>query len=402
MSNTSSSQPAYKRLKDLPNDLLKGKRILIRCDLNAPVQNGCITETTRLDASLDAIKYALDSGAAVMIVSHRGRPTPGKPTENDTLLPMTEYLAKQLNISLPLIQNWLDEPLAVEPGSAVMLENCRLNIGEKQNDESLSKKMASLCDIYVNDAFGIAHRAEATTHGIAQFAKIACAGPLMAAELASLEAVVGNPERPLIAVVGGSKVSTKLTVLNALAEKVDHLVIGGGIANTFLLAAGYPIGKSLAEPDLVDECKKIIQTMQNKGGQVPLPIDVVTAKSIDGEPVIKAISDVADNDMILDIGPKSIENLQNLLRTAKTIVWNGPMGLFENDNFAAGTKAIAEAIANSEAFSVAGGGDTLAAIAKFNVRDQMGYISTGGGVFLEFLEGKTLPAVAILTARAED
>ena len=401
-SPTSNQKAAYRRLTDMPAGALKGRRVLIRCDLNAPVQDGRITETTRLDASLPGIRYALDAGAAVLIVSHRGRPVPGNPTENDTLQPMADYLAEQLNRPLPLVRDWVNHPPSVNPGQAVLLENCRLNIGEKQDDETLAKAMAGMCDIYVNDAFGIAHRAEATTHGIARFAKIACAGPLLAAELASLEAAVGHPARPLVAVVGGSKVSTKLTVLTALAKKVDHLVIGGGIANTFLLAAGYPIGKSIAEPDLVNECRQIIQTMQDKGGWVPLPVDVITAKSPEGNPVVKKVEDVAEDDMILDIGPETIQTLRQLIQSANTIVWNGPMGLFEHDAFAEGTKAIAQAIADSGAFSVAGGGDTLAAIAKFGVRDKMGYVSTGGGVFLEFLEGKTLPAVAVLASRADN
>lgn len=386
------------------NDLdLAGRRVFIRSDLNVPQDDdGKITDDTRIRASAPAIKRALDAGAAVLVTSHLGRPTEGELKPEDSLLPVAVRLAELLGRPVPLVQNWVDG-VEVKPGEVKLLENCRTNKGEKKNDETLARKMAALCDVYVNDAFGTAHRAEATTHGIAKFAKVACAGPLMAAEIDALARALGNPKRPLVAIVAGSKVSTKLTILASLADKVDQLIVGGGIANTFMLAAGGKIGKSLAEPDLVDEAKKIMAKLEAKGGGVPIPIDVVTAKQFaaDAKAETKASADVAADDMILDIGPQSARALAELLKKAGTIVWNGPVGVFEFDQFAGGTKTLAEAVAASDGFSIAGGGDTIAAIAKFGVTDRISYISTGGGAFLEFLEGKELPAIAILEARAK-
>lgn len=385
-------------LSDLvQKDTLRGKRVFIRSDLNVPIQNGVITEETRIRASMPAMQMALDAGAAVMVSSHLGRPTEGTFSAQDSLLPVAKKLSELLGKPVNLISNWVDG-VSVEPGQIVLLENCRFNIGEKKNDEVLSRKMAKLCDVFVNDAFGTAHRAQASTAGIAKFAPIACAGPLLAAELQALGQALENPKRPMIAIVGGSKVSTKLSILESLAHKVDELIVGGGIANTFMLASGLPIGKSLAEHDQIEQARAVIQIMQDRGVQVPIPIDVVVATSFsaDAAAVVKHVSDVGPDDLILDIGPRTAEQLSSQLRKAGTIVWNGPVGVFEFDAFANGTKSIAMAIASSDGFSIAGGGDTLAAIAKFNIADQIGYISTGGGAFLEFLEGKTLPAVAAL------
>jgi phosphoglycerate kinase len=388
-------------------DALRGKRVFIRADLNVPQDDaGNITEDTRIRASVPAIEMALRAGAAVMVTSHLGRPTEGEFKPEDSLAPVAQRLSELLKRPVPLRQNWVDG-VAVQPGEVVLLENCRVNKGEKKNSDELARKMAALCDVYVNDAFGTAHRAEATTHGMAKFAKVACAGPLMAAEIEALSKALGAPKRPLVAIVAGSKVSTKLTILNNLAQKVDRLIVGGGIANTFLLAEGVPIGKSLAEPDLVPECKKILDTLGAKGGTLPMPIDVVVAKEFkaDATPRVCAAGDVHDDEMILDIGPSSALALVHLIREAGTIVWNGPIGVFEFDAFAEGTKQMALAIAGATAngaYSIAGGGDTLAAIAKYHIGDRISYISTGGGAFLEFLEGKTLPAIDVLQQRAKD
>lgn len=379
-----------------------GQRVFIRADLNVPQDDtGRITEDTRIRASVPCIQQALDAGAAVMVTSHLGRPTEGQFRPEDSLAPVAKRLGELLGREVPLISNWVDG-VQVAPGQVVLLENCRLNKGEKKNDEALSRKLAALTDIYVNDAFGTAHRAEATTYGIAQFAKIACAGPLLAAEIDAITKALAQPKRPLVAIVAGSKVSTKLTILKSLADKVDQLIVGGGIANTFMLASGLRIGKSLAEPDLLNEAKAVIEAMRARGAAVPIPVDVVTAKSFaaDAAATVKDASDVAEDDLILDIGPKTADLLAAQLREAGTIVWNGPVGVFEFDAFANGTKTIAHAIAESGAFSIAGGGDTLAAIAKYGIENKVGYISTGGGAFLEVLEGKTLPAFEILSKRA--
>ena len=370
---------------------LRGKRVFIRADLNVPIDNGRITDDTRIRASLPGIRHALDQNAAVMVTSHLGRPREGELKPEDSLAPVAKRLSELLNKEVPLIRDWV-KGVDVKPGQIVMLENCRVNKGEKKDDAALARKIAALCDVYVNDAFGAAHRAEATTHAVARFALVACAGPLMAAELDALGRALAHPARPLAAIVGGSKVSTKLSVLGELAKKVDRLIVGGGIANTFLLAAGKPIGKSLAEPELAGEAKRIMTT-----GKVPLPADVVVADA-----KVKSVDDVAAGDVILDIGPKTARAYADEIAKAGTIVWNGPVGLFEKDQFANGTRAIAEAIAHSKAYSIAGGGDTAAAINKFGVTDKIGYLSTAGGAFLEFLEGKTLPAVAALEARADD
>lgn len=380
----------------------KGQRVFIRADLNVPQDDaGRITEDTRIRASVPCIQQALEAGAAVMVTSHLGRPTEGELRPEDSLAPVAERLSELLGRPVPLLSNWT-EGVQVAPGEVVLLENCRCNKGEKKNDEALSRKMAALCDIYVNDAFGTAHRAEATTHGMARFAPIASAGPLLAAELDALQKALAHPKRPLVAIVAGSKVSTKLTILQALASKVDQLIVGGGIANTFMLAAGLPIGKSLAEPDLVDQAKAVIELMKQRGAEVPIPSDVVTAKEFkaDAPAAEKKSSEVASDDMILDIGPETAERLAAQLKAAGTIVWNGPVGVFEMASFENGTKTIARAIAESPAFSIAGGGDTLAAIAKYGIEKDVGYISTGGGAFLEVLEGKTLPAFEILAQRA--
>jgi len=382
---------------------LAGKRVFIRSDLNVPQDDsGAITDDTRIRASIPCIRAALDQGAAVMVTSHLGRPSEGQFDAANSLAPVAKRLSELLGRDVPLIRDWVDGGTwlaALKPGAVVLLENCRFNRGEKKDDEALSRKMARLCDVYVNDAFATAHRAEATTHGIARFAPVACAGPLLAAELDALGRALASPKRPLVAIVGGAKVLTKLTVLRALLAKVDVLVVGGGIANTFILASGGRIGKSLAEPDLVGEAKAILAAFP---GKVPLPVDVIVAREFtaNAAPTAKAIADVAADEMILDIGPLSVAALRALVATAGTIVWNGPVGVFEFEAFAAGTKALTEAIAASPAFSIAGGGDTIAAINKFGVADRIGYISTAGGAFLEFLEGKELPAVAILEQRA--
>lgn len=389
----------FLRMTDLP---LSGKRVFIRADLNVPQDDaGAITDDTRIRASIPAIEFALKQGAAVMVTSHLGRPTEGELKPEDSLTPIAARMAQILGRKVPLITNWIEGGFSVAPGEVVLLENCRVNRGEKKNDEALAKKMAALCDIYVNDAFGTAHRAEATTHGIARFAPIACAGPLMAAELDALAAALEKPKRPLVAIVAGSKVSTKLTILRSLAEKVDQLIVGGGIANTFMAAKGLPIGKSLAEMDLLDEARAIMQMMESRGASVPIPEDVVVANEFSAQARANKVAadQVAADDMILDIGPKTAARLASIISNAGTIVWNGPVGVFEIPQFAGGTKMLAAAIAHSPAFSIAGGGDTLAAIAKFDIAPQVGYISTGGGAFLEFLEGKVLPAVEILQAR---
>ncbi|NYT76215.1 phosphoglycerate kinase [Alcaligenaceae bacterium] len=382
-------------------DALAGKRVFIRSDLNVPLSNGKITEDTRIRASVPAIRMALNAGAAVMVTSHLGRPTEGTVGPEDTLAPVARRMSELLGQPVNLATNWV-EGVNTSPGTVVLLENCRCNVGEKKNDAELSKKMAALCDVYVNDAFGTAHRAEATTYGIAQYAPVACAGPLLEAELDALGRALHEPSRPLVAIVAGSKVSTKLSILQALAEKVDQLVVGGGIANTFLLAAGLGIGKSLAEPEQIDQARAVIDLMKKRGAAVPIPVDVVCAKtfSADAEATVKPADQVADDDLILDIGPETAKQLAGILKQAGTIVWNGPVGVFEFDAFAEGTKVVAHAIADSKGFSIAGGGDTLAAIAKYHIADKIDYISTGGGAFLEFLEGKTLPAVDILQQRA--
>ena len=388
------------RMTDLD---LKGKRVFIRADLNVPTDDdGEITDETRITASLESMRTALAAGAAVMVTSHFGRPKEGNLKPEDSLIKVAERIAVHLGRPVPLAKNWLESGLAVAPGEIVLLENCRGNVGEKANDEALSKHMAALCDVYVNDAFGTAHRAEATTHGIARFAPIACAGPLLAAELDALGRAFSAPKRPLLAIVGGSKVSTKLSILRSLAERVDRLIVGGGIANTFMLAAGLPIGKSLAEPDLVDEARAIMKMMADRGATVPIPTDVVVATefSPNAAATLRAADAVQPDEMIFDVGPDTAKVIAEIVESSATIVWNGPLGVFEFPAFAAGTEALSRAIARSNGFSVAGGGDTLAAISQFKVGNDVGYISTGGGAFLEFLEGKTLPAVAILQERA--
>jgi len=380
----------------------RGKRVFIRADLNVPQDDaGNITEDTRIRASVPCIRMALDAGAAVMVTSHLGRPTEGELKPEDSLAPVAKRLGELLGRDVPLVQGWVDG-VTVAPGQVVLLENCRVNKGEKKNNPELAKKMAALCDIFVHDAFGTAHRAEASTYGIAEYAPVACAGPLLAAEIDAISKALADPRRPLVAIVAGSKVSTKLTILQSLASKVDGLVVGGGIANTFMLAAGLKIGKSLAEPDLVGEARAVIEAMKARGAAVPIPTDVVVAKAFaaDAPATVKAAADVADDDLILDIGPKTAQALEAQLKAAGTIVWNGPVGVFEFDAFSKGTETIARAIAASDAFSIAGGGDTLAAIAKYGIEGDIGYISTGGGAFLEVLEGKTLPAFEILQKRA--
>jgi phosphoglycerate kinase len=380
---------------------LAEQRVFIREDFNVPMKDGEIADDTRIRAALPGIRLAIEKRARLMLVSHLGRPKEGVFDEAESLAPVAAHLSKLLGKNVPLKRDWL-KGVEVGPGEVVLLENCRFNKGEKKNDEALAKQMAALCDIYVNDAFGTAHRAEATTYGIAQFAKVACAGPLMAAEIDALTRALDKPARPLVAIVGGSKVSTKLTILASLADKVDQLIVGGGIANTFLLATGGRIGKSLAEPDLVAEARKISDILKAKGGAVPIPTDVVCAKAFapTAQATIKPVAEVADDDLILDIGPQTADALAALLAKAGTIVWNGPVGVFEFDQFGNGTETIARAIADSEAFSIAGGGDTLAAVAKYGVANRISYISTGGGAFLEFLEGKKLPAIEILEQRA--
>jgi phosphoglycerate kinase len=382
---------------------LKGKRVFIRADLNVPLDDaGGISDDTRIRASVPAIRQALDAGAAVMVTSHLGRPKEGELRPIDSLAPVARRLGELLKTNVELRQDWVDG-VEVQPGQVVLLENCRVNKGEKSDDEALARKMAKLCDVYVNDAFGTAHRAQASTYGIARFAPVACAGPLMSAEIDALSRALREPARPLVAIVAGSKVSTKLTILAELATKVDQLIVGGGIANTFLLATGNKIGKSLAEPDLVDEAKKIMQTASQRGGSVPLPTDVVCAKSFsaDAEAAVKSVDAVEDDDMILDFGPDSAAELASLVGKAGTIVWNGPLGVFEFDQFGEGTRILANAIADSSAFSIAGGGDTIAAIGKYGISSKIDYISTAGGAFLEFLEGRKLPAIEILEVRAD-
>jgi phosphoglycerate kinase len=379
-----------------------GKRVFIRADLNVPLDaQGRISEDTRIRASLPCIRMALEAGAAVMVSSHLGRPTEGVFSAQDSLAPVAQRLGELLGREVPLLADWT-AGLRVAPGQLVMLENCRLNVGEKKNEEALARRLAALCDVFVHDAFGTAHRAEASTYGIAQYAPIACAGPLLSAEMDALQLALQKPARPLVAIVAGAKVSSKLSILNALAKNVDQLIVGGGIANTFMLAAGLPIGKSLAEPGLVDEARAVMAAMRARGAEVPIPTDVVTAKrfAADAQASIKRAIEVADDDLILDIGPETARRLAAQLQRAGSIVWNGPVGVFEFPAFENGTRAIAQAIAQSSAFSIAGGGDTLAAIAKYGIEKDVGYISTGGGAFLEVLEGKTLPAFEILQQRA--
>lgn len=388
----------FKRMQDVD---LKGKRVLIRADLNVPIKDGKVGDDTRIRASLPAMREALEAGAAVMVTSHLGRPKEGVLRPEDSLAPVAARIGELLGRNVPVKADWVDG-VDVKPGELVLLENCRSNKGEKADDEALARRIAALCDVYVNDAFGTAHRAEATTHGVARFAPMACAGPLMAGELDALGKALANPARPLLAIVAGSKVSTKLTILDALAKKVNFLIVGGGIANTFMLAAGLPIGKSLAEADLVGEAKRIIEAMRARGAEVPIPSDVVVAKALaaDAEATIKPATEVAADDMILDIGPQTAQQLAGRIASAGTVVWNGPVGVFEIAQFAKGTEVLAHAIADSKAFSIAGGGDTVAAINQFGIAEKIGYISTAGGAFLEFLEGKTLPAVAALEARS--
>ncbi len=386
---------------------LAGKRVLIRSDLNVPRdEEGNITDETRLIASVPAIRLALDAGAAVMVMSHLGRPTEGECRPQDSLAGITVRMSELVGVPITLSRHYLEEGVQIKPGQVVMLENCRCNKGEKKNNEELAKAYAALCDVYVNDAFGTAHRAQASTEGVARFAPVACAGPLMASEIEALTKAVAEAQHPLVAIVGGSKVSTKLTILNNLARKVDQLIVGGGIANTFLLAAGYKVGKSLAEPELVEECRKVLETLKEKGATLPLPVDVVAAKAFSAEGPYRtcAVEDVADDEMILDVGPKTAQMLADIVLKAKTIVWNGPVGVFEMAPYAHGTAELAKAIAAATAqgaFSIAGGGDTVSAVSTFGVADKVSYISTGGGAFLEFLEGKSLPAIAVLEERAK-
>ena len=385
----------YSNLKDID---VAGKTVLIRVDMNVPLNDGVITDDTRIRASLPSIEYCLERGAGVVLMVHLGRPKEGILKPEDNVLPIAKRLSELLGQNIEIADNWRDVKPTPKAGQVVMLQNVRVNVGEKANDPELGKAYAALCDVFVFDAFGAAHRAQASTHAVAQFAPVACAGLLLSAELDALSLAIEHPKPPVVAIVGGSKVSTKLTILESLSQKVDQLIVGGGIANTFLMAQGHNVGKSLAEADLVEEAKKIIASIEAKGGSVPLPTDVVVATSFstDAEAIIKDISEVDDDDMILDIGPNSQKVLADIIAGAGTVVWNGPVGVFEFDQFASGSKALAVAIANSDAFSIAGGGDTLAAIAKFGVTDQISYISTGGGAFLEFLEGKELPAVAVL------
>ncbi len=379
---------------------LAGRRVLIRQDLNVPLADGNVSSDARIRAALPTIEAAVEAGAHVMLMSHLGRPKEGEFDAAFSLAPVAEHLGGLLGKPVPLVSDWLSG-VEVEAGAVVICENVRFNVGEKSDDEALSKQMAALCDVYVMDAFGTAHRAQASTHGVGKFAPIACSGPLLSAELAALAQALATPARPMMAIVGGSKVSTKLTVLDALSKQVDQLIVGGGIANTFIAAAGHNVGKSLYEPDLVDEAKRLVEAAQAKGGGIPVPTDVVVAKALDAgaEATIKSVSDIADDDLILDIGPETAKTLGSMLEGAGTVVWNGPVGVFEFEQFAAGTRALGEAIARSSSFSIAGGGDTLAAIDAFGLADDVSYISTGGGAFLEFIEGKTLPAVAMLEAR---
>ena len=388
--------------KKLADQQVSGKTIVMRVDMNVPIADGIITDDTRIRASLDSIRFCLQQGAAVIVLTHLGRPKAGEPKPQDSVEPVAIHLGELLGLTIPVLENWRECKPQLQAGQVAMLPNVRLNIGEKQNDRDLARAYAALGDIYVNDAFGTAHRAEASTAAVAEFAPIACAGMLLTAELEALGEALQNPQRPLAAIVAGSKVSTKLTILDSLADQVDQLIVGGGIANTFLLAQGLPIGKSLAEVDLVEDARRIMAKIKAKGGEVPLPTDVVVAKQFaaDAPATIKKVADVAEDDMILDIGPESAQKLAQMMQTARTIVWNGPVGVFEFPAFAQGTQVLAQAIAASSAFSIAGGGDTLAAISQFGITDQISYISTGGGAFLEFLEGKTLPAVAALMTQA--
>ena len=385
------------RMTDLD---LSGKRVLIRQDLNVPIENGRITSEQRITASLPTLKRALEQGAAVMVTSHLGRPKEGVWSEADSLAPVAQRLSELLGREVPLGRDWVDG-VEVQPGQLVLLENCRMNVGEGKDDEALSKKYAALCDVFVMDAFGTAHRAQASTHGVIRFAPVAAGGPLLMAELDALAQALDAPAKPLLAIVAGSKVSTKLELLANLVGKVDQLIVGGGIANTFIAAAGYNVGKSLYEPDLLDTAKKIVADAKARGADIPLPVDVVTAKQFmpDAVAEVKAVDAVAEDDLILDIGPQTAAQYAQLIDKAGTVVWNGPVGVFEFEAFSKGTEALARAIASSKAFSIAGGGDTLAAVDKFDIAQQVSYISTGGGAFLEFLEGKTLPAVAALDAR---
>ncbi len=382
---------------------LKGKRVFIRADLNVPVKDGKVTSDARIAASMSTIEYCMKQGARVMVTSHLGRPTEGEFSEENSLKPVADNISQRLGKPVRLIRNWVDGGFDVAEGELVVLENVRINKGEKKNDDELAKKYAALCDVFVMDAFGTAHRAEASTHGIAKYAPVACAGLLLMQELEALEKALANPARPMVAIVGGSKVSTKLTVLESLSEKVDQLVVGGGIANTFIKAAGYNVGKSLCEDDLVPTAKGLMEKMSARGARIPIPVDVVVGKKFDAnEPaVLKDVKDVAEDDMIFDIGPRSAQELADIIMKAGTVVWNGPVGVFEFDQFGEGTKKVAEAIANTQAFTLAGGGDTIAAIQKYGIYDKVSYISTAGGAFLEYLEGKTLPAVAILEERAK-
>ena len=403
-SPTESAMSSFIRFSDLcASGQAQGRRVFIRADLNVPQDSsGRITEDTRIRASVPAIRMALEAGAAVMVTSHLGRPTEGAFKPEDSLAPVAARLGQLLDRPVRLVAGWVDGDFSVAPGEVVVLENCRLNVGEKKNTPELAKKLGALCDIFVHDAFGTAHRAEGTTYGIAETAPVACAGPLLAAEMDAIAQALANPKRPLVAIVAGSKVSTKLTILQSLARNVDGLIVGGGIANTFMLAAGLKIGKSLAEPDLVGQAKAVIEAMKARGAAVPIPTDVVTAKAFaaDAPATVKKATEVADDDLILDIGPETAALLAAQLKSAGTIVWNGPVGVFEFDAFAGGTEAMARAIAASAAFSIAGGGDTLAAIAKYGIEKDVDYISTGGGAFLEVLEGKTLPAFEVLARRA--
>ena len=385
------------RMTDLD---LAGKRVLIRQDLNVPIEQGRITSEQRITASVPTLRLALEKGAAVMVTSHLGRPKEGVWSEADSLAPVAARLSQLLGVDVPLVRDWVDG-VQVQPGQVVLLENCRMNVGEGKDDEALSKKYAALCDVFVMDAFGTAHRAQASTHGVIRFAPVAAGGPLLMAELDALDKALASPARPLLAIVAGSKVSTKLELLTSLVGKVDQLIVGGGIANTFLAATGHPVGKSLYEADLLDTAKKILADAKARGADIPLPSDVVVAKAFaaDAPATVKPVGEVADDDLILDIGPQTGARYAALIAAAGTVVWNGPVGVFEFDAFAGGTEAVARAIAASKAFSIAGGGDTLAAVDKFGIEQQVGYISTGGGAFLEFLEGKTLPAVAALDAR---
>ncbi|HED32719.1 MAG TPA: phosphoglycerate kinase [Gammaproteobacteria bacterium] len=382
---------------------LAGKRMLIRQDLNVPVKDGKVTSAKRIEASMPTIKHCIEAGAKVMLMSHLGRPTEGEPAAEFSLQPVADYLTDALGKEVKLISGYLDSAPEIADGEVVILENCRFNKGEKKNDEALSKQYAALCDVYVMDAFGTAHRAQASTHGVAKFATTACAGPLLSGELEALGKALDNPARPMVAIVGGSKVSTKLTVLESLSKVVDQLIVGGGIANTFIAAQGHNVGKSLYEEDLVETAKKLTADAEARGGSIPVPTDIVCAKEFaeTAEATLKNVDDCVDDDMIFDIGPESAAELAEIIKKAGTIVWNGPVGVFEFDQFGEGTKAISMAIAESPAFSIAGGGDTLAAVDKYNISDKVSYISTGGGAFLEFLEGKELPAVAILEERAK-